>query len=610
MRKKMIRKTLVTLMAVTVTISSSAPVFAADDVDKEETVYVKTDAQGNEKTVIVSDWLKNFTGESTLKDASDLTDIENVKGNETFSKKKDDILWNANGNDIYYQGKSDKELPVTMNVTYYLNDKKIKPKNLIGKSGKVRIRYSYNNHSKKTATIDGKQTTVYTPFTLITAAILSTDHFSNVKASNGKVISDGSKHMVVGVSFPGLSDSLDLKNSSFGSTYSIPENFEITADAKDFQMTVTATVATADTLSEFGLDDADSINDLTDCLNEMSNASEKLVNGSGDLLSGVNQLASASKELKSGTSKLSKSSKELTNGLNTLSNGSKELKSGTSQLASKTKDLPTSVAKLDKGVKQIIKELENGMPSESKQKQLQSTLTNTQSQIKTTMKDMAAQTSALGTEAQKIGELAKNTNIPESERTQLDGIAQNMSQNLQSMKSDLQTMESSLNTMSTCLNTISGLLQDTKASTTKLDTALKQISTGTEQLLSSSKTLTSSIHQLDQGASSLNSGIKTAANGSSKLSSGASTLNQGTGQLVTGVATLQKGTSDLNTGMTTFNNTGIQNLVSLVNNDVKETLDRANAVMSAGTDYQTFTKKANGTKGSVKFMIETEELEK
>lgn len=610
MRKRIISKTLAMFMSVILTATAVTPVFAADDADKEETVYVKTDAQGNEKSIIVSDWLKNFTGESTLKDASDLTDIENVKGNETFSKQKNNITWKANGNDIYYQGTSAKNLPVSMEVTYYLDGKEIQPKDLIGKSGKVRIHYSYTNHSKKTATIDGKETMIYTPFTLVTAAILSTDHFSNVKASNGKVISDGNKHMVVGVAFPGLSESLNLKNSSLGSTYSIPEDFEITADAKDFQMTVTATVATADTLSEFGLDDAASMDDLTSSLKDLSNASDKLADGSGELLSGVNKLASASKELKAGTSKLSKSSQTLTSGLNKISNGSKDLKAGTSQLASKTKNLPDSVETLDKGVKQIIKELKNGMPSEEKQKQLQTALTTAQSQIETTMNDMAGQTAAMAEQAKKIGAMAQDETLPAEQRQQLGSIAQSLSQSLGSMKSDLETMQKSLGTISTCLNNINGLLQDTKTSTGKLETALNKISAGTSQLLSSSKTLTSSIGKLNQGASSLNSGIQSAASGSSKLSSGASTLNKGTGKLVTGIAALQTGASTLNKGMVTFNDTGIQKLVSTINDDVKGTLDRADAVMNAGKDYQTFTKKAKGTKGSVKFMIETEEIEK
>lgn len=653
MRKKILNKTFAVLLTVILTSSAAVPVFADDTVKKEETVYVKTDAAGKEKTVIVSDWLKNPAGQRTIKDVSDLSGIENVKGRESFKTGKNHkITWNANGNDIYYQGTSDKNLPVTMDVTYYLNGKKIEPQKLIGKSGKVRIHYSYTNHSKIKTTVDGKETTIFTPFTMVTAAILSTDHFSNVKASNGKVISDGNKHMVIGVAMPGLSESLNLKNTSLGSAYSIPEDFEITADAKDFQMTVTATVASSDTLSEFGLEDADSMDDLTSSLKDLSNASKRLVDGSGDLLAGVNKLSSASGELKAGTKKLSSSSRELASGLNKLADGSKTLKSGTSRLADGTKALPSSVTALDNGIKEILKQLRNSIPDEHSQKKLQENLLQAQTGITkelTNIKNNTEKTGShvqnlgllarsigsaaqsIGTQAANVGAVAQNDNLTPEQKEILSQAAATLKENAQnlgsyassvgsdaqsigscaqSIGSSLKETQTDLQIVSGCLTQIQKLLTSTKDSTAKLEAALKQISAGTSKLKNSSQTLTSSIHRLNQGASDLNKGVSTAANGGNKLSKGASDLNQGTQKLVTGIAALQKGASTLNQGMITFHKDGIQKLTSIINDDVQNTLDRANAVMDAGKDYQTFTKKANETKGSVKFMIETAELEK
>lgn len=81
-------------------------------VGKDETVYVKTDASGNTKDITVSDWLKNTDGTSSIQDASDLTDITNVKGDETYAQEDNgDMLWTSDGSDIYYQGKSNGQLP-------------------------------------------------------------------------------------------------------------------------------------------------------------------------------------------------------------------------------------------------------------------------------------------------------------------------------------------------------------------------------------------------------------------------------------------------------------------------------------------------------------------
>ena len=410
MRKRRLSKALAMFLAAALTIPAAVPVAASESTaDKEETVYVKTDANGEEKTVIVSDWLKNFSGEAKIKDATDLTDVENVKGNETYKRgKKDSITWNANGKDIYYQGTSDKNLPVSMKVTYYLDGKEISPKKLVGKSGKVKIRYEYENHSAVTKTINGKQTTIYTPFTMITAAILNTDNFSNVKATNGKVISDGNKHIVIGVAMPGLADSLNLKNTSIGSNFDIPEDFEITADVEDFQMTVTATVANSDTLSEFGLDDAGDLSELTDSLKDLENATDKLCDGSGDLVKGIEKLVTASGKLKSGTKQIAVSSKQLATGLDKLVNGSTTLKKGTSQLAKGTSALPSSTEKLDNGVRQILKELQSSTPSESDQAKLQSNLQGAQTGITKELMNIKTQTESVGVSAKTLGALAES----------------------------------------------------------------------------------------------------------------------------------------------------------------------------------------------------------
>lgn len=93
MRKRRLSKALAMFLAAVLTIPAAVPVAASESTaDKEETVYVKTDANGEEKTVIVSDWLKNFSGEAKIKDATDLTDVENVKGNETYKRGKRTVL--------------------------------------------------------------------------------------------------------------------------------------------------------------------------------------------------------------------------------------------------------------------------------------------------------------------------------------------------------------------------------------------------------------------------------------------------------------------------------------------------------------------------------------
>lgn len=70
----------------------------SDENGKEETVYVIQDADGNKDSVIVSNWLKNGDGKDELVDKTNLTDIENTKGDETYTENSDGtITWDAHG---------------------------------------------------------------------------------------------------------------------------------------------------------------------------------------------------------------------------------------------------------------------------------------------------------------------------------------------------------------------------------------------------------------------------------------------------------------------------------------------------------------------------------
>ena len=59
-----------------------------------------------------------------------MQEIRNVKGNETFSRNGDSLVWDTEGADIYYQGETEEELPVEVNLTWYFDGKEVKPEEL------------------------------------------------------------------------------------------------------------------------------------------------------------------------------------------------------------------------------------------------------------------------------------------------------------------------------------------------------------------------------------------------------------------------------------------------------------------------------------------------
>ena len=305
------------MLAVTVPVTT----VAAATPEKEQTVYVNADQNGNVEKVIVSNWLKNTDKESTLEDNSELNDITNVKGEESYTQGSNGkLVWAADGNDIYYQGETSKELPVSVKMTYFLDGREISAADLAGKSGKVKIRIDYTNNSSRNAKINGKKETIYTPFMMATGMILPTDTFTNVEVTNGKVISDGNNNIVLGIGFPGLYDSLKLGDLDSFKDKESPDYVEITADVEDFSLALTATVATTGTLNELGLDDIDDLDDLQDSLDKLTESSTALVEGSRALQEGIQELDSSADTLVDGLNSADDGAGQLKDGIDTMNN--------------------------------------------------------------------------------------------------------------------------------------------------------------------------------------------------------------------------------------------------------------------------------------------------
>ena len=336
-----------------------------EDAEKEETVYIVAAPNGSAKNVIVSEWLKNEGKSSSITDASDLREIQNVKGDETFTQSGEELTWQAEGKDIYYQGTTDRELPVTERVSYYLDGKKMAPEEMAGKSGQVKIRFDYENHERTTQVIDGEKHEVYVPFTVLTGMVLPED-FTNVKVTNGRVISDGNKKMVVGFAMPGLKDSLKLDEKKpdadkdspedekgLDADVEIPDYVEVSADVENFSLEMTMSVVVNDLLNEGSLEDAFDLTDLEDDLDTLSDASTELVKGSTDLSEGLGTLKGSMKEFSDGVNTLKDGIHSYTDGASRLNSGIQTLAGSSGALMDGVSTLNSSAATLNQGVAEL-----------------------------------------------------------------------------------------------------------------------------------------------------------------------------------------------------------------------------------------------------------------
>lgn len=337
----------------------------SEDAGKEETVYIVANADGSADNVIVSDWLKNKDKKATLEDASDLKDIENVKGDETFTQNGDKVTWQADGNDIYYQGTTDKELPITQKITYFLDGKEMAPEEIAGKSGKVTVRFDYTNNEKTTEIVDGEEYEVYVPFTVMTGMILPED-YSNVEITNGRVISDGNRKIAVGMAMPGLKDSLDIEDEDLDEDVEIPDYVEVTADVENFSLEMTMTIAMNDLLGGSDLSSSFDLGALEEDVNTLSDASGQLVDGTTELSKGLDTLAGSMKEFASGVGTLKNGIESYTNGASQLNDGISTLSASSGTLISGVTTLNGSAATLNQGVAQLDQTLKAKMTAKEK----------------------------------------------------------------------------------------------------------------------------------------------------------------------------------------------------------------------------------------------------
>lgn len=378
-----------------------------NDADKDESVYLISDANGNVNKTIVVDHLKNKDKKDTLEDASNLSDIENVKGKEKFTQSGDKLTWQAGGKDIYYQGTATEEPPVTQKVTYYLDGKEISPEDLAGKSGKVKIRFDYTNTTSYTETVNGEKQTVSVPFAAVTGLVLG-DGFENIEVTNGKAEVSDSSSVVLGYALPGLKDSLGIKDKDLDGDVNIPEYMEMTADVKNFSMpaAMTFVVNASDYVSTDGIDTSDlddMINDLKDASTQLQDGSKTLAEGTDTLSDGLSTLQSKLGTFASGVGTLQSGLKTYTDGVSTLSgglntlgnstgalvSGADKLNDGAGQLASGSatlkdglKTYTNGASELQAGINKLYNTLDAGLTDKQKAKIQKTAVENVQDSFK------------------------------------------------------------------------------------------------------------------------------------------------------------------------------------------------------------------------------------
>lgn len=602
-KKKIISGTLLCTMC-----AYTLPVFAYT---KDETVYSKINQKGENYQTIVSTHIENKEESDLINDLSNLANIENTNGEESFTKDGDSLIWKANKKDIYYQGESQKDLPIECDVIYQLDGKEVTAEEILGKTGHVKIIIQYSNKEEHMVNVNGIQQKMYTPFVVVAGTVLSNDTNKNITISNGKVINDGSKSMIMGMALPGLQESLNPSNFDI----EIPNAIEITMDTIDFALGNIITFVTPKVLEEKDLTIFDELDKIYEKVNTLQSASTQLQEGSETLANGTNQLASGTKELKKGAdvayqgakqikTEVTKATTQLANDksdaldqnmLNTI--GVQAKQSATlsdaqkSQIGSQAQT--TAMQMIQNQKKAIGEKAANQAVNQVKgitltQKQKQQIQANVKAGLEanTTFKTLPADQQAL------VLQFSQNAAITSAEATAQQTATQVANQ-VASNTAELVAEEVAGSVANTTAQSVAQTTAIQVAQTTSTTTA-KQVAnqvkaTAQNQIVSQMNTLGEGLNELADGLYQLHDGSASLEVGATELNSGANTLAE---------------------GVKTFHEEGIKKVCSFMNGDLKDMSERIEKLTELAKDYDNFTMLNGNNSGNVKFIMIMDAIKK
>ena len=298
---------------------------------KDETVNIKADASGKVRSYTVSETLSDLKEGVMISDASTLSDINNPQGDEEFYDAADGgILWENHGRSITYEGSCDKELPVGVNITYYMDDKKLSPEDMLGKSGSFRIRFDYETDEK-------------VPFMVLSLVPFDGEKFSDLETEGGKVASMGDDYFVIGYCLPHIGDQLGLADYKLTEELELKDYFEITGETTDFKLDYSASIFTNGLISEIEDDDIKDLEKLGDKGDDLQEAGDKLVDGADKLYDGAKDFGEYLDKYTDGVNKVAKASGD-------IKDGAESLASGLGTLSKNSSDLKKGAASLEKGL--------------------------------------------------------------------------------------------------------------------------------------------------------------------------------------------------------------------------------------------------------------------
>lgn len=507
---------------------------------KEEIVFTTLNNKGEVKENIVNTHLK-YVSKDKQEDETILKEILNISGKEKFEQKENSLIWNTEGKDITYQGKTDKESPIKIEIKYYLNDKEMSKGEMLGKKGKVKIVINFTNN------LYNEEYKMHTPFVVTTMSIIKSEKNSNFEITNGKAVNTGTKNILAAISTPGLYSDLGLEE------FKNMDSITITYDTEKYTDDTLYILATPKLLENSDLNlfnKLDGLNgsmkSLQNGMDELTKGSEKLEKGTSDLNTGAEKLSSGLYQALDGTKKLEEGSETVDNSLKQIVGG---IQQGKQKIVTKQSELSSKTAEINT---------------------LKQNNTNTIEKLKETNTIIY---NVIKSKTEALGGLEVSS---ETYKQTLDAV---LSQGL----IDQETYQT-LMTYKTQYDGNNGLITLLNYNNSALEQLLQSLTNTSGEVVNELGTIENYLSTLQ------NDGTSKVKDGATNLKNGITELYNGSVELTNGTKILMDGTTSLKNGLNRINGEGISKLTGLKNQLISYS-NKAKILVKLSKDYKGYASK-------------------
>lgn len=504
--------------------SGAAPARMEGEKPKSETVYAVLANDGSYAGATV---VNRFFLDGEIVDYGTYTQVKNLTGADTPVVDGEKITWPAGlaGEDgFYYQGETQKALPVSFAIAYYLNGEKIQPEEISGRTGELKIEMTVRNNSGTGEMDDLTDREIMTPFAVqVSLSLASSMYTVREIPDTASTVLAGSDYTVAYSAFP-------LPESTFSFTL-----FGTNMTLEPISIIVLPKALPG--LDSFG--DVIDIDGLTDGADDLLAGADDMQSGADALLSGLKQMRSAAKDMQSGMNGLASGASSLENGMDSLNANVKALRSAADDFYAGMSAFAASFAAFDTGAGE-----------------LQASVTEMTKKI-SDLKNLAAGVDAgVGGIGTVLGGLSTSNSTLASNAAALAGTDPAAA-----------PIAAGLSAQQDVINALVSSASDLKDNSALLNTGMQQLYTGfsgvftdsVNQLRGGSATLYASCLQLLDGAYKLQAACTALSGGAARLAGGADDIAAGMAdakaqlpkllgaldELISGMAQLKGGISEM-----------------------------------------------------------------